>query len=134
MKAITLWQPWAYAICHLVKRVENRRWSPPTSLIGQRIALHAGARLDREALEFLRHEGYAVPNDVPHKAIVAVATLASVATWQIGAVPTEHRRWYCGPYGWVLSAVTVLAEPIPCNGAQGLWAVPEAIEKQIGAM
>lgn len=30
-------------------------------------------------------------------------------------------------YGWVLTDVIVLSEPIPCRGAQGLWSIPEEL-------
>jgi hypothetical protein len=45
MKAITLWPEWIWAMCHLGKRVENRTWVPPKALLGQVIALHAGAHI-----------------------------------------------------------------------------------------
>ena len=45
MKAITLWPEWVWAIFHLGKGVENRTWAPPRKLMGQRIALHAGAHV-----------------------------------------------------------------------------------------
>lgn len=41
-RALTLWPEWVYAIVHLGKRIENRGWPPPESLIGQPFALHAG--------------------------------------------------------------------------------------------
>lgn len=44
MKAITIWQPWATLIVQGAKPYEFRGWRPPRSLIGQRIAIHAGAR------------------------------------------------------------------------------------------
>ncbi len=44
MKALTVWQPWASLIAIGAKPYEFRGWRPPTSLIGQRIAIHAGAR------------------------------------------------------------------------------------------
>lgn len=44
MKAITIWQPWATLIVQSAKPYEFRGWRPPRSLIGQRIAIHAGAR------------------------------------------------------------------------------------------
>lgn len=53
MKALTLWQPWSWAIAHAGKRVENRTWAPPASVIGQRVAIHAGLRLDKAAAEAL---------------------------------------------------------------------------------
>jgi hypothetical protein len=45
MKAITLWQPWASLVAIGVKTIETRAWPAPRSLIGQRIAIHAAARL-----------------------------------------------------------------------------------------
>ena len=47
MKAITLYQPWASLIAIGAKSFETRSWSPPKSLIGQRIAIHAAARTPR---------------------------------------------------------------------------------------
>lgn len=44
MKALTIWQPWASLIMMGAKPFEFRGWKPPSSLIGQRIAIHAGAR------------------------------------------------------------------------------------------
>ncbi len=50
MKALSIRQPWAWAICHAGKRVENREWlsSSPSlhvarRLVGQTIAIHASA-------------------------------------------------------------------------------------------
>jgi hypothetical protein len=36
-----------------------------------------------------------------------------------------------GRYAWVLEGVLPLKEVIPCNGALGLWEVPEDVNKQI---
>lgn len=44
MKALTVWQPWASLIAIGAKPYEFRGWKPPRSIIGQRIAIHAGAR------------------------------------------------------------------------------------------
>ena len=44
MKALTIWQPWATLIAGGAKPYEFRGWRPPRSIIGQRIAIHAGAR------------------------------------------------------------------------------------------
>ena len=45
MKALTLHQPWATLIAAGVKTMETRSWGPPESLIGHRIALHAGKQI-----------------------------------------------------------------------------------------
>lgn len=44
MKALTIWQPWASLIMLGAKPYEFRGWKPPRSIIGQRLAIHAGAR------------------------------------------------------------------------------------------
>lgn len=45
MKALTLWPEWAWAVCALFKRVENRGWTPPRAIIGNPFMLHAGAKI-----------------------------------------------------------------------------------------
>jgi len=42
MKALTIHQPWASLIIHGVKTIETRGWACPKSLIGERLAIHAG--------------------------------------------------------------------------------------------
>lgn len=49
MKALTIWQPWASLIMIGAKPYEFRGWQPPTRLVGQRMAIHAGARPVKEA-------------------------------------------------------------------------------------
>ena len=44
MKAFTIWQPWASLIMIGAKPYEFRSWKPPAWLVGQRMAIHAGAR------------------------------------------------------------------------------------------
>lgn len=44
MKALTVWQPWATLIMIGAKPYEFRSWRPPSWLVGQRLAIHAGAR------------------------------------------------------------------------------------------
>ena len=44
MKAKTLYQPFATLIAEGLKTIETRSKPPPRSLIGHRIAIHAGKR------------------------------------------------------------------------------------------
>lgn len=48
MKAITVWEPWASLIAIGAKPYEFRSWDAPRWIIGQRIAIHAGARKLRQ--------------------------------------------------------------------------------------
>jgi hypothetical protein len=61
-RALTVVQPWAHAIVHLGKDIENRSWKPPETLIGKRFAIHAGCKCSAEALEDFLDDGYSFPD------------------------------------------------------------------------
>lgn len=117
VKALTIRQPWAWAICHAGKRIENRAWLKAPSLlavarrlVGQRIAIHAaagGGKRDDfdDAAEHViaRCRGvevaklppvfqrigarWALDAEAPRGAVVAVAMLAAV----VRTLPGGHR-------------------------------------------
>ena len=125
MYALTLWQPWAWAIARAGKDVENRTWPPPKWLIGQRLAIHAGKGWDESWNFWADHD----ENDPLYECgagIVAVVTVVGVIT--MGARP-----WFdgTGPYGWVLADVVPVDPPIPCRGRQGLWQLPPEVEAEL---
>lgn len=148
MKALTLWQPWATCVAHHSKLVENRTWEPPASVIGQRIAIHAGKRFEREAYEDLVElDGLALPPraEIPAGAVIATARVAGWvrSEWLVNrcehpfdfsGLTEEQARsalrstWWIGPVGWVLDHVIAIG-PVPCSGAQGLWSLPPDIER-----
>ncbi len=131
MKAITLIQPWATCIAWYGKRIENRSWAPPASLIGQRIALHAGRKTDWNALAELHRDGIPInTGELVSGAIVAIGTLKGVVTG-VDRVPAHQWYWWCGPVGWVLSDVQPLQQPVPCRGAQGLWDLTAEVEARL---
>lgn len=162
MKALTLKHPWAYAIRELGKDVENRTWLPPRETIGDRIAIHAGklppARSSQwrpiiETLRRLHAQGLAPASEkalgdvaTQGSGVVAVATLAGVYDSVLGGIrmaPSFDRmRWIASPWAiegnihWMLADVVAL-EPVPCRGAQGLWAlspdVDAAVREQLAA-
>lgn len=51
MKVLSLHQPWATLVALGVKTIETRSWPAPDSVIGQRIAIHAAKRFDRDGWE-----------------------------------------------------------------------------------
>lgn len=139
MKALSIKQPWLWAITDLNKRVENRTWKPAYKIVGQRIAFHASKQDDphgENAIYYLAGPGLP-PEDIPRGAIVATARLCG---WFDGDgyrfiwgkfIPTfeqgdfVHNKWFFGPIGWVFDDIQKLSEPIPCRGARGLWDVPD---------
>lgn len=131
MHALTIHQPWAFCIAQDTKRIENRRWPPTKWIIGKRLAIHAGKKLDEDAMHWLRDRGLDVPlrSSLPMGTVVAVA---KVLGW------TDHLRsshpqakWFAGPCGWVLDEVVALPQPVVCRGYQKLWRLPQDVEEQV---
>jgi hypothetical protein len=132
MRAITLHAPWAWAIAHGPKRVENRTWKPPSALLGQRIAIHAGRGLgtvgEREScILALLNTGIDPPDEWPQSRVLCTARLQGWIALD-GSFSSEVVRyaydseWFCGPVGWVLEAVQAVPGEPSCGGERGLWA------------
>ena len=148
MKAITLWQPWAWAIARAGKRIENREWSPGRELRqGEPVAIHASYRLEDcgfpvgapgppGASEFVRvldKEGRRIAPD-PEDAACILGGVVAVAIFD-RVIRSEPRGlqagWWVGPVGWVFSEVTSLALPVPCSGKQKIWRLGEAESERV---
>ena len=128
MKALTVLAPWAYAIAHLGKPVENRGWRPPRWLIGQRFAVHAGATWkDDDAWDVIdtAPDDVQIPDDFAHQprtrgAVVCTAILARVR--HIDDISEAERTpWHKGPWCWEMADVQEVTPPAPAKGRLGLW-------------
>jgi hypothetical protein len=149
IRALTVWQPWCSLLAVGWKPLENRGWSPsPAQLApGDYVALHAGAKRDRESwvcareiLNELRDEGQRLDHPAkwtqpltfaggPYGAIVGVAVLDEIRTTprEIGCPWWNHSP---GNVGWYMRDPVLFAEPVTApdggaiKGAQGLWTLP----------
>jgi hypothetical protein len=128
--ALTVCQPWAWAIAAGHKRVENRTWS--TRYRG-RLAIHAGlgSGWDDEGRHALESLGINVPENLVRGAIVATCELTDVQPiiWPTGLARSTLAAdpLATGPFCWLLSNIEQLAEPIPCRGQQGLFIPPPEV-------
>lgn len=120
--AISVRQPWAYAIIHAGKDVENRvKRAITMGGMDQhaRIAIHAASGMTRDEYESAR--AFMVEKcDVlcPHpSALVRGAVIGSVSI--TGITKVSSSKWFFGP--WALE----LADPAPCR--------PIACTGQLGA-
>lgn len=129
MLALTIHQPWAWAICARFKPVENRSWAPsPTRCPpGTFIAIHASLTWDAEgALQVARILSMGRPLDrasFPVGAVVGVARFDGVVRDPRHASAADL-AWFSGPVGWLLREACPI-DPIPCQGSRGLWPLPE---------
>ena len=142
MKALTIWQPWAWWVASGQKVIENRPWAAPKAAIGTEIAIHAGKVFDEDAYELLRREDLQVYKETrwpsnPDGERVQGAILGTAKILRCfepekyhgtgGEEPLVDSPWAFGPYCWVLGDFRLLARPIPWKGALGLWEIPEHI-------
>lgn len=127
MKAMTIKQPWAWAICNLPmpfrKCLENR--SRPTKHRGP-LAIHAGKGFDREGYLRMQHylEGLGYSGHVPSPdEFVYGAVIGQVNV--VGCVQASSSRWFEGPFAYVLENALCYEAPVPWSGQLGMWNFPD---------
>jgi hypothetical protein len=125
--ALSVRQPWAWAIIHAGKDVENRsngavRYMDFTRT--PRIAIHAAKGMTREeyeaAAEFMDSIGVTCPHavDLPRGSIIGAVSV-------VGLVSKSTSKWFFGPRGLILKNPKACA-PVPSVGALGLFKWSEA--------
>ena len=141
MRALTLHRPWSFAVAHLGKDVENRGWR--TNYRGL-LAIHGGAKWSNDAASGIaRINGRIFRADEKLNSgagIVAVANLVDChearpethSFEDIYAAACCESSWAQDDgWHWVLANVRPLPEPVPCKGRQGLWRLPEDVERAV---
>ena len=113
-------QPWAYVILHEGKNVENR---PKTTHYRGTIAIHASQTMYQEDFDALKKElGIRLDpysDRIAAMAVVGFADIVDVVTKE--TVTQKTKKWFQGKYGYVLSNVVPLREPVEVKGALGFW-------------
>jgi hypothetical protein len=130
VKALSIRQPWAWAILHAGKRIENRDWRG-CSYRGP-LLIHAAAGLGvAECLEAIRgmtREGLIAGEILaswPGREAVHRGGIVGVCN-VVDVVRASSDPWFCGPLGLVLADVRPLPF-VPWKGALGLFEVPDAV-------
>jgi hypothetical protein len=148
MRGLTLTRPWDHALLN-GKLVENRPTRPPTALIGERIALHAGLKYDYEALAFIKRT-LGVSQIPQREGGIIFATTVIVGYVERGTQACARAgvdvllsapglewaltdRWFFGPVGIVLRDTWPLAKPVTCRGMQGWFPIPADVEARVRA-
>ncbi len=117
MKALSVQQPWAWAIFH-GKPVENRTWS--TSYRGP-LLIHAGKRYDKGGAWWIEnHRGLRLP-DVRTIGLGGFIGIVDL----VDCVQKHESPWFFGPRGLVLANPRRI-EFIPYPGRLGLFDVPHS--------
>lgn len=139
MTVLSVRQPWAWALIHGGKDVENRNW--PTNFRGT-LAIHAGKTFDMTNDEFCDMgnglygqpftdlalgyaQAYNVGEDDPRGAIIGTVEVYD-------CVPDSvcQSRWKAEGYDffcWLVRNPKALRDPIPMKGRLGLFHVPDSL-------
>lgn len=108
--ALSVRQPWAWAIIHAGKDIENRTWQAISrgAMNAGRVAIHAAKGMTREeyedACDFMLTLGVGCPHpkDLLRGGIIGSVTITDF-------VKAHDSPWFFGPRG------LVLADPQPCE-------------------
>lgn len=119
--ALSVRQPWAYALAAGWKDVENRDWRRPNPSLNFRgeCCIHASCGMTRseyeDARDFVEGRGHELPaaRDLIRGAIIGVMTVADI-------VRQSDSPWFFGPAGLVVTGARMI-EPIPAAGALGFF-------------
>lgn len=124
MKALSINQPWAWAIVNGYKGVENRDWD--TKFRGD-FLIHAGKRFDDGGWDWIKDHFPHIP--LPDRyafekmmgGIVGHARLINtIYVTEKHLLVEKDKPWFFGEYGFILDS----AEPCalkPCKGALGFF-------------
>jgi len=120
-RVLTIRQPWAWAIVHGGKDVENRSW--PTNRRGT-LLIHAGSAFEADGYEVVRQLATRQPppaSDLVRGAIIGVVEL-------VDCVRDSDSEWAISDqWHWCLRDPRPLAQPFLCPGKLGLWRPPQGL-------
>jgi hypothetical protein len=123
--ALSLRQPWVFAILFLAKEIENRTWR---SRRRGRVILHASRTFDDAGLRYLKEAGFDVPDDLPMGAYVGEVTITDCRPVAACVSP-----WAFGPWCFTLERPVRYPEPIPGRGQLGFYPFPDDVARRIAA-
>ncbi len=129
MKAISIKQPWAWAIIHAGKDVENRTWAPGLKEDNYRgpLLIHASKSFDTEGYNWIiqNHKklnvylpAYPSPGDFQKGGIIGRVIFKKLVR------SIDYSPWIFGPWGWVLIDPKPI-DFIPYKGQLGIFNVPD---------
>lgn len=146
MRILTVRQPWAWAIVHGGKDVENRSRNIAGDYRGL-VAIHAGLAYEKGTLAGQLHRtlhGSEVPTELVFGAVIGVVHLWAVHPDSDGGlccpnVSDHHQLGDARPLDWTmrdhwhlsLSRPQALPKPIPAKGRLGLWRPDADLEAAI---
>jgi len=135
MKALSIRQPYAWAIIAGYKPVENRDWS--TNFRG-RVLIHASKREETEdvsnvirnvAVQTGRTDAEVEKEYADHLLSGGLGAIVGAATIT-DCVQDMQNEWFYGRFGFVMADAKAI-DPVPCKGALSFFNVPTEVAAAI---
>lgn len=127
-KALSIKAPFAQAVVHGPKRIENRTRRTKIPEGGMWVAVHVSKAPYKLDDEEMAHFTDLWPEMKPGRECERGVILGAMFVREVvrlEELPDEN-PWAFGPWCWVIEEVRALSEPIPAKGALGLWEVSDA--------
>jgi hypothetical protein len=124
MQALSVRQPWAWAVVAGYKDVENR---PRRTNFRGPLLIHAGVELDPDGFRFLWEMGLyrALPDDLLQGGLVGMVEV-------VDCTRSYESEWaFPGQWHWVLAKPREFKNVLPCSGHLGMF-YPEVSERALG--
>jgi len=115
MKALSIRQPWAWAILH-GKDIENRTW---TTRFRGRFLIHTGIKFDHEGYLWLLKNCELLSIEIPQPTDFQMGGIVGTANI-VDCVSYHKSAWFSGPVGFVLEDAQP-ADFIPWRGQLGFF-------------
>lgn len=117
MKALSIRQPWAWAILH-GKPVENRTW--PTKNTGP-FLIHAGKKFDHAGYQWLLEHRNLLDAEIPHRDDFPMGGIVGKSRI-VDCVDYHESPFFFGPWGFVLEDSKAV-DFVPYRGKLGFFEV-----------
>ena len=126
MRALSIKQPWAWAIANKLKTIETRKWCPNHR--GD-ILIVASLKPDKLLLEWLvEQRGEGILGQVEYGKAIAIVELVDCKPMEMRDEAAALCTCYIGACSWFLENVRKI-KPFPVTGRLGLYEV-----KRLGAL
>ena len=134
MKALSIRQPWAWAIIYAGKNVENRSWV--TDYRGP-LLIHASKRFDFDGFQWMHEnaEDLGLKSAITHHHLIPLrhefykGGIIGKVYFKKLVRSKSFSRWMFGPWGWLLENPESIPF-IPYRGKLGLFDIPDEIINQ----
>lgn len=113
MKALSIKQPWAWAIINLGKDVENRDW--PTKFRGK-FLIHTGKKVDQDGYEYITE---ILKLDLPPIDKLQTGGIVGISEI-VDCLELSSSPWFFGKYGFVVTNARPI-DFIPLRGQLGFF-------------